>query len=219
MADITRVRIAFLRLIFAAVMVLSLFAGCGTHRSFELLEKNHPVKPGSLVVFSGTNNKLDTILAESVTQELQRRSAFRVVTQNEVAKGIPGYPYRFTQAAEEDEPAEYRASKALVEIAQRKLKTTYVFVVWTETLYKSTRMIGYVIPVSTYSTQVGGDVFEYPGGTLIGKALFQVKDNGTTLSAEGEEQNIEKMMEDAGKQMVDYFLDATHTKRPKAGEK
>ncbi len=208
-----RNRIASLALRAAVLFVIFLLAGCGARR-FELTDRKYLVKPDTLVVFSGTKNKLDTLLAESITQELRRRSTFSVMSQKDVAKGLPGYPYLFIQPAESDSPTENRPSKFLVDMAQGKLKTTYVFIVWIDALDKLTKTIYNIVPVKMiYTAHVAGTVFEYPKGTIIGTAQFDVEDSRHFSDGSDEAQVIEKMMETAGKQMVDSFLEVTHTQR------
>lgn len=202
------------RLLTAAIMALFwLFAGCGpAHRSFELVDKKHIVKPGSLAVLSGTKNKLDTILAEAITKELQRQGIFKVMSQHDVAEKLPNYPYSFIQAAAEDAREEYCADKTLVEIAQKRLQTTYLFVVWTENLTKRTKMT-YGIPFqTTFSAYVIGNFFEYPGGGLTATAFYWHQRGQSIINAETESYAIESMTEEAGKGMAVYFHDAVKAK-------
>ena len=117
-----------------------LLGGCGGGTVFALKDPGYSVKPTSVSVITGGAEESDLKLAEYLTQELKDRTALQVVGQDEVSKVIPSYPIAIKTVEENNGEVAWVApsEKARIEKIHAKLKTNYVFVIWSKRMMKNT---------------------------------------------------------------------------------
>src|SRR5258706_3359787 len=66
--------------------------GGGVYKPFNPIDEKRTIKPASIAVISGSHQDGDVKLAEFVTKQLAERTTFRVLSQGEIGKRVPGYP-------------------------------------------------------------------------------------------------------------------------------
>jgi hypothetical protein len=150
-----------------AVVALTLFlGGCGGGTMFALKDPGYSMKPTSISVITGGSEESDLKLAEYLTKELKERTTLEVVDQSDVSKAIPNYPITIKAITEKDGEVAWvdPSEKPKIEKIQAKLKTNYVFVIWSRGLAKGTYCSNQGGCTNTYSTNVFGNMLEYPAG-------------------------------------------------------
>ena len=121
----------------ALIAVALLLGGCGGGGTiFALKDPGYAVKPTSVTVITGGSEESDLKLAEYLTQELRERTQLKVIDQEEVSKAIPSYPIAVKTVEERNGEVEWvdPAEQPRLHKIQAKLKTNYVFVVWSKRL-------------------------------------------------------------------------------------
>jgi hypothetical protein len=152
-------------------ILLTVLTGCGsTYKPFTPMDPAHVIKPARLAVICGGKSELDKNLAQALTEELQTRTSFTVLTQEEIGKKIDKYPVSFqlTESADKKKPVWFSPEeKKKLDAAQAKLKADYLFVVWgTNLTFYSDQN------VSKYYMTVLGNMLEYPGGQVVSLTEF-----------------------------------------------
>lgn len=198
-----------------ALAFFVLLTGCVSSAPFRLTDGKHQVQRSSLAVISGTSNKLDTLLAEALTRELQQRSVFKVLRWEEVMKQAPVAPYSIVRQAENPDTRDfYRSDGPPTDAIQKRTKTAYVLVVWVERILKETRTY-YGTPMhSAYHARISGNLIEYPGGRIIGNTSFENVRSPSIFRSESEATSIDVLMKDSAQRIADDFLDATDSAKP-----
>ncbi len=190
----------------AAVVVLAGGYGCSLrHLYFNTTEKDAVVKPGTLAVLSADNAAVSMTLARLLTRELQTRTTFRVVSQEEIVKRIPDYP------------APVLDTNAI----QKNLKADYLFVLRGQNLRKvlRTTQFGHLLGVGrgSFEADIIGQLFRYPEGAEVGTTFFTAReDAGFIMARESEKDNehVDKMIQSAATFITDDFLAITKAGRP-----
>lgn len=208
-------RLPVLRAFVTAVVVCFFLLGCITASGpFYLSDEKITIKPGSLAVISGTSSKLDMLLGKALTQELRNRSTFKVLNFQEVVNQMPPPPYSVIEHDPDGSMVrQYRPNRPLVDSAYKRLKTTYLFVVWVERLTRSSRTYMAVPIQSSYYARIYGYLFRYPDGQLVGETSFENGRTPSILRSEPEAESIELLITDSAKLIVDDFVNVTNSER------
>ncbi len=201
-----------IRLALLAAVVIITTCGCAArHPYFGLLREAHVIQPGSLAVISGDKEPASIGLAAFLTTELRNRSTFRVLSQQEIAGRVPEYPNEISDAKNDK-----RTMKSL----QEKLKTDYLFVVWSQYMTKavtSTRQLSFFFLGSgRLETDIMGQLFHYPDGTEVGTSSFRTSQSlGITAMRAMNSDNdaAAEMLQSAAASIADDFLDITKAAR------
>ncbi len=213
-------KVFHISVILTAFSFLLLLNGCGgVHRPFELVDKNTKIRPGSLAVLSGGASEVDVKLAINLTQELKKRSTFRVMSQEEIARRVSGYPSDLVRNSkvpkeEEDNYAWFsQGNKARVDAVQAQLKTDYVFVIWAGNLSKwvtsgqgGTRV--------DYVVSVYGRFFEYSKGKTVAYSAFgRSRGQSCCLFGKSEGEDIDALLKDSAEEAADKFISVTGSEK------
>ena len=213
-------KVIHLSILLTVSSVLLLLNGCGgVHRPFELVDKNIKIRPGSIAVLSGSGSEVDVKLAINLTQELKKRSTFRVLSQEEIARRVSGYPSELVRnskvpKAEEDNYAWFsQGNKGRVDAAHAQLNTDYVFVIWAGNLSKwvtsgqgGTRV--------DYVVSVYGRFFEYPKGRIDAYSAFgRSKGQSCCLFGKSEGEDVDALLKDAAEEAADKFISVTGSEK------
>jgi hypothetical protein len=215
-------------LVVAISFVLAGGYGCSArHPYFDVVQKDYQVKPGTLAVISGDNNAVSIQLAALLTRELRGRSTFRVVSQEDIAKRVPDYPYTFLETKTEKTSkgrvidSYTEANRGHVHAIQKNLKTDYLFVVWGEDLRKvlRTSQYGALLGIGRgfYEADINGQLFRYPPGAEVGNTSFTASESaGITTANLSEKDNkfVEQMIQSAAVSIADDFLEVTKAGKP-----
>jgi len=200
--------------------VLILLNGCGgVYKPFELVDRNTRIKPGSLAVLSGSGSEVDVKLAAYLTQDLKKRSTFRVMSQGDIARHLPGYPSDLVRTskmpkAEEDNYAWFsQGNKGRVDAAHAQLNADYIFVIWAGDL---TRWVtsGQGGTRVDYVVSVYGRLFEYPRGRIAGYSAFgESKGQSCCLFGKSEGEDIDTLLKNSAETAADKFISITGTEK------
>ena len=203
---------------FALMIVGLLLGGCGGGTMFALKDATYTIKPTSVSVITGGAEEADLKLAEYLTKELKERTSLNVMEQSDVSKAIPSYPI-IVKTVEQDQgksawvdPSE----KVRLEKIQTKLKTNYVFVIWSKGLTKSTRCSNNGGCTNTYSTNVYGNMLEYPAGKIVSHTAFNKSNSDSVLALfRSKGYYIDELLKDSAEDIVDEFIKVTNTGKNK----
>jgi hypothetical protein len=213
-------KVFHLSIILTVFSFLMLLYGCGgVHRPFELMDKNTRIRPGSLAVLSGSSNEVDVKLAADLTQELKKRSTFHVMSQEEIARRVPGYPSEIFRNSkvpkeEEDNYAWFsQGNKARVDAAHAQLNTDYIFLIWAGSLNKwvtsgqgGTRV--------DYAVSVYGRFLEYPKGKIDAYSAFgRSRGQSCCLWGKSEGEDIDALLKDSAEEAADKFISVTGSEK------
>ncbi len=198
----------FFKTILLAAAVIVSANGCGAHHPyFDLSQKEYVIKAGSLAVISGDKAPASIGLAALLTNELQNRSTFRILSQQEISKRFPDYP---------DNILEIKNDKTAMKLLHEKLKTDYLFVVWGKFLDKTvtttTYMSVFFIGLGKLEADINGRLIHCPDETEIGITDFRASRSGgiTTVDAVKSDNEIAgKMLQSSAVSIVDDILDIT----------
>ncbi len=176
-----------------------LLAGCATHKPFELFDDATVIKSRTIAVISADGTETTMRLAEALTNELQERSSFKVLSQAKISLRLGKYPVTIKEGQPEnpDKPVWFgKGEKAKVDAMQAQLKAYYLFVVWTGRTRKGIS--------ASYLTSVNANVVEYPKGRVIGYTFI------SGIKSEGDDN---KMLKDSAAIIADTFIQAAKAER------
>jgi hypothetical protein len=191
-----------------------LLGGCGGGTMFALKDANHTIKPTSVSVITGGSEESDLKLAEYLTKELKERTTLQVVDQSEVSKAIPSYPITIKAVVEKDGEVAWvdPSEKPKIEKIQAKLKTNYVFVIWSRGLTKNTVCSNRGGCTNTYSTNVFGNMLEYPSGTIVSHTAFNKRNSDSVLALfRSKGYYVDELLKNSAEDIVDEFIKVTNT--------
>jgi len=202
-----------------ALMTVSLLlGGCGGGTLFALKDSSRPIKPTSVSVITGGSEEADLKLAEYLTKELKERTTLQVVDQDVVSKTIPSYPISVKTVEENDGKAAWvdPSEKPRIEKIQAKLRTNYVFVIWSKGLQQSTVCSNRGGCTNTYSADVYGNMLEYPGGKIVSHTAFNESNSDSFLALfRSKGYYVDKMLKNSAEAIVDEFVKVTNTGKSK----
>jgi len=207
------------RICFAFIVVV-LLAGCGVHKPFALFDETTQVKKGSVAVISGDGSEATVMLSRYLTEELRQKSAFRVLSQEEIERKLGKYPVDLKRAAPEsidvDKPVWYaKGEKARLDGMQAKLKTDYLFVVWTSDLQRVFVRYQNGGGKVSYYAGILGNLHEYPRSRTIAYSNFgNSKDQSCCLFGKSEGDDINALLKDSAEEMAEKFLSVAKAEKP-----
>lgn len=199
-------------LAFTAVGLL--LGGCGGGTLFALKDASNPIKPTSVSVITGGSEEADLKLAEYLTKELKERTTLQVVGQEEVSKVVPSYPIAVKTVEQNGGESAWvdPSEKPKLEKIQTKLKTNYVFVIWSKGLAKTTYCSNRGGCTNTYSTNVYGNMLEYPGGKIVSHTAFNKSNSDSVLALfRPKGYYVDELLKDSAEEIVDEFIKVTNT--------
>ena len=196
-----------------------LLGGCGGGGTiFALKDPGYAVKPTSVSVITGGSEESDLKLAEYLTKELKERTKLQVVSQDEISKAIPSYPIAVKTVEERNGEIEWvdPSEKARLQKLHAKLKTNYVFVVWSKRLKQTSYCSSRGGCSNTYSADVYGNMLEYPSGQIVSHTAFNRRNSDSVLAlfrAKG--YYVDELLKKSAEDIVDEFIKITHTGKGK----
>lgn len=202
----------------ALVAVTLLLGGCGGGTMFALKDSAYQIKPTSVSVITGGAEEADLKLAEYLTKELKERTNLNVLDQSDVSKAIPSYPITIKAIEEKDGEVAWvdPSEKPKLEKIQTRLKTNYVFVIWSKGLTKSTTCSNQGGCSNTYSTNVYGNMLEYPAGKIVSHTAFNKRNSDSVLQLfRPKGYYIDELLKDSAEGIVDAFIKVTNTGKQK----
>jgi len=202
----------------ALAAVSLLLGGCGGGTFFALKDPHYPIKPTSVSVITGGSEESDLKLAEYLTKELKERTTFQVVGQDEVSKAIPSYPIAIKTVEEKDGEVAWvdPAEKLKLDKIQAKLKTNYVFVIWSKRMRKGTYCANQGGCTNTYSADVYGNMLEYPSGKTVSYTAVNVKNSDSVLALfRSKGYYVDELLKNSAEGIVDEFIKLTDTGKGK----
>lgn len=196
-----------------------LFGGCGGGGTvFALKDPGHSVKSTSVTVITGGSEESDRKLAEYLTKELKDRTTLQVVGQEEVSKAVPSYPIAVKTVEEQNGQVEWvdPAEKPKLDKIQAKLKTNYVFVIWSKRLKQTSYCSNQGGCTNTYSADVYGNMLEYPGGQIVSHTAFNRRNSDSVLALfRSKGYYVEELLKLSAEDIVDEFIKVTNTGKRK----
>ena len=191
----------------AAAMLVSAQACAPQQHYFQRSQAKHVLhERGSLAVISVDSNPASIGLAAFLTTELQSRSTFRVLSQQEIAKRIPDYPAP--------------APELPLNVLHEKLETEYLFMVGSRIDGKDVLTTTYLAittaGLGSLSASVSGRLFHYPGGVEVGNSHFRASRSAGLTTAGANENDNEaagKLLQEAAAAMVGDLLEHTRPAR------
>ena len=185
---------------------------------FALKDPGYAVKPTSVTVITGGSEESDLKLAEFLTQELTDRTTLKVVAQQDVSRAIPSYPIALKTVEEQNGEVEWvdPSEKAKLQNLQAKLKTNYVFVVWSKRLKQTSYCSSRGGCSNTYSADVYGNMLEYPGGQIVSHTAFNRRNSDSVLALfRSKGYYVDELLKKSAEDIVDEFIKVTHTGKGK----
>lgn len=202
-------------IIFATM--LAVFTGCGVHKPFEPFDNTAAIKPGSVAVISGDKSDPDMRLTEYLTLELKKRSTFRVMSQDEVARRVGRYPQAIKVAEPKDvnRPVWFPPSeKAKIDAIQASTGTDYLLVVWITDLSRWVTTSSQGGSQVSYSASVLGNMIEYPRARPVAYTNFaESKNQSCCLFGKSEGEDINALLRNSAESIADGFIAATNSER------
>jgi hypothetical protein len=203
------------QLFIAALLIFSLTACGGGARPFVAID-NATFAPARLAVISGETYDVGKNLALAVTEELQKRTKFQVLSQEEIAKKVGKYPVKIEMAhLPEASPSVWlptEEAKKMKDI-QAKLKVDYLFVVWGTNL--NTWTVSSQNGSSTYyNMSVFGNLLQYPSGKAVAFTDFSRNRKVSFWEAIRFKKSsyfVESLIKQSAEYVVDYFIAVTKT--------
>lgn len=203
----------------AAIGFALVFSGCGGGGTiFALKDPGYAVKPTSVTVITGGSEESDLKLAEYLTQELKDRTKLQVVGQDEVSKAIPSYPIAVKTVEEKNGEVEWvdPSEKPRLQKIQAKLKTHYVFVVWSKRLKQTSYCSSRGGCSNTYSADVYGNMLEYPSGQIVSHTAFNRRNSDSLLALfRSKGYYVDELLKKSAEDIVDEFIKVTNTGKGK----
>jgi hypothetical protein len=196
-----------------------LLSGCGGGGTvFALKDPAYAVKPTSVTVITGGSEESDLKLAEYLTQELKDRTQLRVTAQEDVSKSIPSYPIALKTVEEKNGEVEWvdPSERPKLQKLQAKLKTNYVFVVWSKRLKQTSYCSNRGGCSNTYSADVYGNMLEYPSGQIISHTAFNRRNSDSFLALfRSKGYYVDELLKKSAEDIVDEFIKVTNTGKAK----
>ncbi|HEX6949562.1 MAG TPA: hypothetical protein VF127_08170 [Nitrospira sp.] len=203
----------------ALIAVALLLGGCGGGGTiFALKDPGYAVKPTSVTVITGGSEESDLKLAEYLTQELRERTQLKVIDQEEVSKAIPSYPIAVKTVEERNGEVEWvdPAEQPRLQKIQAKLKTNYVFVVWSKRLKQTSYCSSRGGCSNTYSADVYGNMLEYPSGQIVSHTAFNRRNSDSVLALfRSKGYYVDELLKKSAEDIVDEFIKITNTGKGK----
>ncbi|HEY7533290.1 MAG TPA: hypothetical protein VH681_10980 [Nitrospiraceae bacterium] len=204
----------------AAVIALALWlGGCGGGGTvFALKDPAYSVKPTSVSVITGGSEESDLKLAEYLTKELKDRTTLQVVGQEEVSKAIPRYPITVKSVEEKDGQVAWvdPSEKPTLDKIHTKLKTNYVFVIWSKRLKQTSYCSNRGGCSNTYSADVYGNMLEFPSGKIVSHTAFNRRNSDSVLSLfRSKGYYVDELLKLSAEDIVDEFIKVTNTGKRK----
>jgi len=206
---------------FATVLVIVLTAGLaacggGVYKPFNPIDEKRPIKPASIAVISGSHQDGDVKLAEFVTKQLAERTTFRVLSQEEIGKRVPGYPSTIglkkrESINDDDEKVVWfvQSEKAKLDALQARLKVDYLFVVWIPRMTVVSSNNG-----TTYYVYPAGNMLEYPGGRVVGSTRMGMGSSTSILALfRSKDYYILDAIQMSAEAIVDDIIKVTKSKK------
>lgn len=192
-----------------------LLGGCGGGGTiFALKDPGYAVKPTSVSVITGGSEESDLKLAEYLTKELKERTKLQVVSQDEISKAIPSYPIAVKTVEEKNGEIEWvdPSEKARLQKLHAKLKTNYVFVVWSKRLKQTSYCSSRGGCSNTYSADVYGNMLEYPSGQIVSHTAFNRRNSDSVLALfRSKGYYVDELLKKSAEDIVDEFIKVTNT--------
>jgi hypothetical protein len=203
----------------AVIALAVLVGGCGGGGTvFVLKDPGYAVKPTSVTVITGGSEESDLKLAEYLTQELADRTTLKVIAQEDVSKAIPSYPIALKTVEEKNGEIEWvdPSEKARLQNLQAKLKTNYVFVVWSKRLKQTSYCSNRGGCSNTYSADVYGNMLEYPSGQIVSHTAFNRRNSDSVLALfRSKGYYVDELLKKSAEDIVDEFIKVTNTGKGK----
>ena len=203
----------------ALIAVALLLGGCGSGGTiFALKDPGYAVKPTSVTVITGGSEESDLKLAEYLTQELRERTQLKVIDQEEVSKAVPSYPIAVKTVEERNGEVEWvdPAEQPRLQKIQAKLKTNYVFVVWSKRLKQTSYCSSRGGCSNTYSADVYGNMLEYPSGQIVSHTAFNRRNSDSVLALfRSKGYYVDELLKKSAEDIVDEFIKITNTGKGK----
>jgi hypothetical protein len=195
-----------------------LLGGCGGGTVFALKDPAYSVKPTSVSVITGGSEEADLKLAEYLTKELKERTAFQVVSQDEVSKAVASYPITIKTVEEKDGEVAWvdPSEQPKIEKISAKLKTNYVFVIWSKRMTKVSSCSNQGGCTNTYSADVYGNMLEYPSGKIVSHTAFNRRNSDSVLALfRSKGYYVDELLKLSAEDIVDEFIKVTNTGKRK----
>ena len=196
-----------------------LLGGCGGGGTiFALKDPGYAVKPTSVTVITGGAEESDMKLAEYLTQELKDRTRLQVVGQEEVSKAVPSYPIAVKTVEEKNGEVEWvdPSEKSRLQKIKAKLKTNYVFVVWSKRLKQTSYCSSRGGCSNTYSADVYGNMLEFPSGQIVSHTAFNRRNSDSVLALfRSKGYYVDELLKKSAEDIVDEFIKVTNTGKSK----
>ena len=200
---------------YAALGLALLLGGCGGGGTiFALKDPTYAVKPTSVTVITGGSEESDLKLAEYLTKELKDRTKLQVIGQEEVSRAIPSYPIAVKTVEEKNGEVEWvdPSEKTRLQKIQAKLKTHYVFVVWSKRLKQTSYCSSRGGCSNTYSADVYGNMLEYPSGQIVSQTAFNRRNSDSVLALfRSKGYYVDELLKKSAEDIVDEFIKVTNT--------
>lgn len=191
-----------------------LLGGCGGGTVFALKDPAYSVKPTSVSVITGGSEEADLKLADYLTKELKDRTALQVVSQDEVSKAIPSYPIAIKTVEEKNGEVAWvdPSEQPRIEKIHAKLKTHYVFVIWSKRMMKTSSCSNQGGCTNTYSADVYGNMLEYPSGKIVSHTAFNKRNSDSVLALfRSKGYYVDELLKNSAEDIVDEFIRVTNT--------
>lgn len=198
-------------------MTLAMLAGCGVYKPFQPFDGTAAIKPGSVAIISGDKSEPDMRLTEYLTLELKKRSTFRVMSQEEVARRVGRYPQviKVAEPKDVDRPVWFPSSeKAKIDAIQSSTGTDYLLIVWVTDLSRWVTTSSQGGSQVSYSASVLGNMIAYPRARPIAYTNFaESKNQSCCLFGKSEGEDINELLKNSAASIADKFIAATNSER------
>ncbi len=204
---------------YAVIGLALLLGGCGGGGTiFALKDPTYALKPTSVTVITGGSEESDLKLAEYLTKELRDRTQLKVIGQEEVSRAIPSYPIAVKTVEEKNGEVEWvdPSEKTRLQKIQAKLKTNYVFVVWSKRLKQTSYCSNRGGCSNTYSADVYGNMLEFPSGQIVSHTAFNRRNSDSVLALfRSKGYYVDELLKKSAEDIVDEFIKVTNTGKSK----
>jgi len=196
-----------------------LLGGCGGGGTvFALKDPTYALKPTSVTVITGGSEESDLKLAEYLTQEFRDRTQLKVIGQEEVSQAVASYPIAVKTVEEKNGEVEWvdPSEKPRLQKIQAKLKTNYVFVIWSKRLKQTSYCSNRGGFSNTYSADVYGNMLEYPSGQIVSHTAFNRRNSDSVLALfRSKGYYVDELLKKSAEDIVDEFIKVTNTGKGK----